>query len=114
MPQAPHFTGFGEIQYKPNWLKGFRISAEWQRVGTFYKDNENKLKYEDKTFGGLKGLSLLHFRAGYQIKKFEFFANLLNATDELYTTYISRSAFGSNFYPAPPRNLTLGISWGNF
>lgn len=114
MPQAPHFTGMGEIQYRPNWLKGFRISAEWQRVAPFFKDNENKLLYDDKTFAGLKGLSLLHLRSAYQFKKFEIFANVLNVTDELYTTYISRSTFGSNFYPAPPRNLTLGISWGIF
>lgn len=114
MPQSPHFTGMGEIQYKPNWLKGFRISAEWQRVGPFFKDNDNKLLYDDRTFLNLKGLSILHLRTGYQYKKVEIFANLNNATDELYSTYISRSAFGSNFYPSPPRNLTLGVSIGNF
>jgi iron complex outermembrane recepter protein len=112
MPLAPHFTGMGEIQYMPKFLKGFRITAEWQRVGPYFKDNENKLKYEDKTFAGLKGLSLLHIRSAYRIKSWELFANLMNATDELYTTYISRSTFGSNFYPAPPRNLTLGLSFG--
>jgi iron complex outermembrane recepter protein len=114
MPQAPHFSGMGELQYKPKWLSGFKISAEWQRVGPFFKDNENKLRYNDKTFAGLQGLSLLHFRAKYSLKKFEIFGNLLNASNELYTTYISRSTFGSNYYPAPPRNLTLGVSWGNF
>jgi iron complex outermembrane recepter protein len=114
MPQAPHFTGMGEIKYKPKWIKGLRLSAEWQRVGPFFKDNENKLVYNDKTFGGLKGLSLLHLRSSYKIKQFEIFANLLNATDELYTTYISRSTFGSNFYPAPPRNLIFGIVLENF
>lgn len=110
MPQAPHFTGFGEINYKPSWLKGFRIAAEWQRVGEFYKDNENANKYEDKTFGGLKGLSVLHLRSGYTIGKIELYANLNNASNELYTTYVSRSTFGNNFYPAPPRNLTLGVN----
>lgn len=110
MPQAPHFSGFGEIMYKPCWLKGFRISAEWQRVGSFYKDNENKNKYDDRTFMNLKGLSLLHLRTGYQWKGIEIYANLLNATDELYTTYISRSAFGSNFYPTAPRNFTFGVN----
>jgi iron complex outermembrane recepter protein len=114
MPLSPHFTGMTEIMYKPNWLKGFRISAEWQRVGKYFKDNDNKLIYNDKGFAGAKGLSVIHLRMGYQINKFEFFANILNATDELYTTYISRSTFGSNFYPAPPRNLTLGVAFGNF
>jgi iron complex outermembrane recepter protein len=113
MPLAPHFTGFAEIQYKPKFIKGLRISTEWQRVGPYFKDNENKLKYEDRTFANLKGLSVLHIRAGYKIKQLELFANMLNATNELYTTYISRSTFGSNFYPAPPRNLTLGVVWGN-
>ncbi|MES2795906.1 MAG: TonB-dependent receptor [Bacteroidota bacterium] len=114
MPLAPHFTGMTEIQYKPNWLKGFRIASEWQMVGQYFKDNENKNIYDDRGFANLKGLSILHLRAGFHLKQFELFANLMNVTNELYTTYISRSTFGSNFYPAPPRNLTLGISWGNF
>ncbi len=114
MPLSPHFTGMTEIQFKPKWFKGFRISAEWQRVAKYFKDNENNLKYNDKALFGVHGLSILHVRTGYKFKNIELFANLNNATNELYTTYISRSTFGSNFYPSPPRNLTLGVSWSNF
>jgi iron complex outermembrane recepter protein len=114
MPQSPHFTGFAELMYKPTWFAGLRLSAEWQRVGPFFKDNDNLYLYNDPTFLGLPGLSVLHIRAAKSWPKLEIYANILNASNELYTTYVSRSNFGNNFYPTAPRNLTLGVNWKFF
>jgi iron complex outermembrane recepter protein len=109
MPSAPSFIANAEIGYRPAWLKGFRINAEWQRIGSYYIDNENKYQYNDKTLFGLRGVSVMNLRAGYQYKWVEVFANLMNVTNELYAHNASRGAFGTTFTPAAPRLLNMGV-----
>lgn len=109
MPSAPKFIANAEIGYRPQWLKGFRIQLEWQRVSSYYIDNENKTQYNDKTLFGLSGVSVMNLRAGYQYKIIEVFVNLLNVTDELYAHNASRGAFGNTYTPAAPRLLNMGV-----
>lgn len=109
MPSAPQFIANAEIGYRPGWLKGFRVQVEWQRVSSYFIDNENKTQYNDRSLFGLHGVSVMHLRAGYQFKFVEVYANLLNLSNELYAHNASRGAFGNTYTPAAPRLLTMGI-----
>lgn len=109
MPSAPSFIANAEIGYRPDWLKGFRINAEWQRISSYFIDNENKTQYNDKTLFGMRGVSVMNLRAGYQYKMVEIFVNVLNLTDELYAHNASRGAFGNTYTPAAPRLLNMGV-----
>lgn len=111
MPSAPSFIGNVEVGYRPVWLKGFRIHAEWQRIGSYFIDNENHYEYNDKSLFGMRGVSVLNLRAGYQYKWVEVFANLMNLTNELYAHNASRGAFGTTYTPAAPRLLNMGIQF---
>lgn len=111
MPSAPSFIANVEVGYRPVWLKGFRIHAEWQRIGSYFIDNENQYEYNDKSLFGMRGVSVLNLRAGYQYKWVEVFANLMNVTNELYAHNASRGAFGTTYTPAAPRLLNMGIQF---
>lgn len=109
MPSAPQFIANAEIGYRPAWLKGLRLGLEWQRISSYFIDNENITQYNDKTLFGMHGVSVMHLRAGYEFKMVELFANLLNLTNELYAHNASRGAFGNTYTPAAPRLLTMGV-----
>jgi iron complex outermembrane recepter protein len=114
MPQSPRWIANGEITYKPAFAKGFRIALEWQRIGSWYQDQVNNVKYEDKGFLGLKGVSYLNFRTGYSWKGFEVFTNILNITNEFYANAATRgngSTDRTTFTPAAPRTFVLGIQY---
>jgi iron complex outermembrane receptor protein len=114
MPQAPRWIANSEITYKPHYVKGFRIALEWQRIGSWYQDQVNYVKYNDKGFLGLRGVSYLNFRTGYHLKGFEIFSNILNLTNELYANAATRGN-GVNdrttFTPAAPRTFVLGVQY---
>lgn len=114
MPQSPRWIANSEISYKPRYVIGFRISLEWQRIGTWYQDQVNRVKYDDKGFLGLKGVTYLNLRVGYQMKEFEFFSNVLNLTNELYANSATRGN-GANdratFTPAAPRTFVFGVQY---
>jgi outer membrane receptor protein involved in Fe transport len=114
MPQSPRWIANSEVTYKPNYLKGFRIAIEWQRIGSWYQDQINKVKYEDKGFLGLKGISYLNLRTGYEWRGLEVFCNVLNLTDELYASSATRGNAANNtttYTPAAPRTFVVGIQY---
>jgi outer membrane receptor protein involved in Fe transport len=114
MPQSPRWIANSEITYKPYYLKGFRVSIEWQRISSWYQDQVNHIRYEDRGFLGLRGVSYLNMRTGYQWKGMEVFANIMNLTNELYANAATRGN-GVNdrttFTPAAPRTLVVGIQY---
>jgi iron complex outermembrane recepter protein len=114
MPQSPGWIANSEITYKPAFVKGFRIALEWQRISSWYQDQVNHVKYEDKGFLGLKGVSYLNLRTGYQWKGVEVFTNILNLTDELYANAATRgnsSTDRTTYTPAAPRTFVFGIQY---
>lgn len=114
MPQSPRWIANSEVTYKPKYLSGFRISLEWQRISSWYQDQVNRIKYEDAGFLGLKGISYLNLRGGYEWRGFELFANVLNLTDELYANAATRgngSRDRTTFTPAAPRTFVLGMQY---
>jgi iron complex outermembrane recepter protein len=114
MPSSPEWITNTEITYKPNFAKGLRVAAEWQYLSSWFQNQINTVKYENKGFLGAKGVSLLNVRAGYNFKCFEVFVNVLNATDELYANSASRgnnATDRSTYNPGQPRTFVMGIQY---
>jgi iron complex outermembrane recepter protein len=108
MSNAPNWIYNAEIWYKPTFLKGMRIGTELQHVGSYFIDPQNSARYN--------GYNDLNLRMGYQLKAFEVWFNVLNATDNYYSYITTKSAFGYSYQLAEPRNFNIGISYdfGNF
>ncbi|HWI93157.1 MAG TPA: TonB-dependent receptor [Flavisolibacter sp.] len=102
MNNAPHWIHNAEVWYKPSFVKGLRVGAEWQKVGSYYMDPKNTAKY--------KGYNVLTLRAGYQYNGFEIWLNVLNVTNNYYS-YISTKSTSYSYTLAEPRSFNLGISY---
>lgn len=114
MPQSPKWIANTEVTYRPEYFDGFRISLEWQRISSWYQDQVNNVRYDDKGFFGLKGISHLNLRVGYEWKSFEVFSNIVNLTDELYAHAATRGNLArdrTNYTPAAPRTFVFGIQY---
>ncbi|WP_243751676.1 TonB-dependent receptor [Niastella caeni] len=98
---GPRFIANAEVTYKPVFVKGLRVSAEWQHIGAYYMDNANTKKYE--------GYDLLNLRAGYAIRQFEIWVNALNATNTYYSTFASKSGSTLSYNLGDPREFTVGL-----
>lgn len=114
MPTAPSWIANSEVIFKPESIKGFRIGVEWQRMSSWYQNQVNTVKYEDKGVFGMKGISVLNFRTGYKWKGAEVFMNVMNLTDELYAFSATRgnnTTDRATYTPAPPRTFVFGIQY---
>jgi iron complex outermembrane receptor protein len=114
MPQSPRWIANSEVTYKPDFAKGLRLALEWQRIGSWYQDQVNKVKYDDKGFLGMKGISYLNFRTGYTWKEIEVFTNIMNLTNELYANAATRGNSPTDrttFTPGAPRTFVMGIQY---
>lgn len=103
MNGAPTWMYNAELWYKPSFIKGLRMGAEWQHIGPYFANPQNTATY--------KGYDVLNLRAGYHYKGAELWVNVLNATDHYFAYNVSKSAFGYSYTLAEPRNVTLGISF---
>lgn len=103
MSQAPSWFVNSELSYKPGFLKGFRISVEWQGMGGYHTDAENTATY--------KGFNILNARTGYQYKSVEVWINCLNVGDVVYATTVEKSAWGTTYRPGQLRTFNVGIGW---
>ncbi|GAB3897206.1 TonB-dependent receptor [Larkinella knui] len=114
MPQAPRWVANTELTYKPRWARRLRVSAEWQRISSWYQNQINTVSYDDRGAFGGRGISVINLRAGYSFRRFEVFANLMNATNELYATAATRGNNATDrttYTPAAPRTLVAGIQY---
>lgn len=114
MPQSPGWIANAEVTYKPKFINGFRIALEWQRISSWYQNQMNTVRYNDRGLFGMMGVSYLNLRTGYNWKGIEAFANILNVTDELYANSATRgngSIDRTTFTPAAPRTLNFGIQY---
>lgn len=102
MNNAPRWLHNAEIWYRPSFVNGLRIGAEWQKVGCYYMDPKNTVKYE--------GYNVLNLRAGYQYNGFEIWMNVINATNNYYS-YISTKSNSYSYQLAEPRNFIVGVAY---
>jgi len=103
MAGAPGWIANSEVMYYPAFLKGARITLEWQHLGPYYMDPANSEKYE--------GFDVLNLRMGYRFKGFEGWFNILNLTNQLYATRVSKSVWGKTYSPGDPRTFSVGVGY---
>ncbi len=115
MPQAPRWVANTELTYKPQCLKGFRLSGEYQRISSWYQNQVNTVRYNDPGLFGARGVSVLNLRTGYSWREtLEVFVSVLNATDELYATAATRGNAAtdrSTYTPGAPRTVSVGVQY---
>ncbi len=100
---GPRFIGNAELTYRPGFVKGLRIGAEWQHIGPYFMDNANTEKYN--------GYNVLNLRIGYNFKNFECWLNTLNITDVYYATNASKAGFGYSYNVGDPREFNIGVAY---
>jgi iron complex outermembrane recepter protein len=103
MNNAPRWMHNAEIWYKPSFVNGLRLGAEWQRIGSYFMDPKNTEKYP--------GYNVLNIRAGYKFKDLDIWVNIMNATDNYYSYISTKSASGYSYTLAEPRNFNVGVSY---
>lgn len=107
MADAPHFFGSAQATYKPHYVKGLRLSVEWQRVGKYYMDNSEQHTYN--------GFNVANVRVGYDLGHFGIWLNALNVFNEYYSTIsqvsVSSGVASYTYQLGDPRALTLGLSY---
>ena len=108
MSGAPRFTSNAEIMYKPSYIKGLRLGAEWQHQGAYFMDDLDLFSY--------KGFDVINLRAGYQYKAVEIWLNVLNVSNVYYSVFSTKNATssGSSAYSyslGDPREITLGLAY---
>lgn len=103
MNGAPKWITNTELTWKPSFLAGFRIGAEWQHIGDYYMDPANTSKYG--------GYDLFNARVGYEWKGFECWVNAMNLGDRLYATTAEKSAYGKTYRVGPRQTFNIGIAY---
>jgi outer membrane receptor protein involved in Fe transport len=105
MSGAPKFLSNAEMNWRPKFIKGLRLGAEWQHQSKYFMDDANAFTY--------KGFDLIHLRVGYRIGKFETWVNALNLMDAYYSTSATKSTASGNasyaYNLGSPREITLGV-----
>lgn len=100
---APNWVHNAEVTYRPSFIKGFRLSVEWQKMSKYFMDQANLFQY--------KGFDVVNARLGYRLRGAEVWLNIINLLDAYYAVNSSKSQFGYNYTPGEPRNFNLGISY---
>jgi outer membrane receptor protein involved in Fe transport len=103
MPQSPSYIMNGEISYKPEYLKGFRISLESESLGSYFTDPQNTAKYN--------GFTVFNVRSGYEFKAFEVWINWINAMNKNYAVTVEKSDYGTSYRPGQLSTISIGIGY---
>ncbi len=110
MESAPRIVASTRLSWRPAFMAGGRLEAEWERLGEYWMDQANTQKY--------KGHSLYNLRGDYPLSKaLGVYARVMNLTDERYATaaaYRPASPWsGEKFEYAPglERTLYLGLDY---
>jgi outer membrane receptor protein involved in Fe transport len=103
MPQAPEFAYNAGIDYKPDFLKNFRIGIELQGMSKYYTDPQNINMYP--------GFIIFNLRTAYIIRDFELWVNCLNITDKLYAVTVEKNVFGTTYRPGQLRTFNIGFAF---
>ncbi|MDH5650126.1 MAG: TonB-dependent receptor [Gammaproteobacteria bacterium] len=106
MESAPRLLANTRLHYRPALLKGGRLTLEWERLGSYWMDQENTYEYD--------GHDLYHLRINYPVNKaWEFYGRIMNIVDERYATAASYNTTGDLFEYAPgmPRTFYAGVNY---
>lgn len=102
MNNAPNWIYNSEVTYRPTFIKGLRVGAELQHIGSYFIDPQNTEKY--------KGYNVVNIRAGYTLGAIDIWIHAMNVTDNYYSYITTKSAFGYSYQLADPANFNVGVS----
>ncbi len=102
---APNEIGNVRLNWHPAMLGGGRVEAEWERLGSYWMDDDNTHKYP--------GHDLFHLRASYKAGgNLEIFGRVANLMDTRYAMLSAYTvASGEQFAPGMPRTFSAGIEY---
>lgn len=102
---APSEIANIRMNWRPAVLGGGRVEAEWERLGSYWMDDDNTHKYP--------GHNLFHLRASYKAgDTLEFFGRVANITDERYAMLSAyTAASGEQYAPGMPRTFSAGVEY---
>ncbi len=103
MPQSPSWIANAQLSYKPGFVKGLRMSLEWQHVTSYFMDPANETTYD--------GYQVFNFRVMYNLKGFDLWLNVINLTNEHYSTVARATRWGQSYSLGNPRNINVGIAY---
>lgn len=105
MASAPSEIANLRFNWRPALLGGGRMEAEWERLGSYWMDDDNTHKYP--------GHNLFHLRASYKAgDNLEFFGRVANVTDERYAMLSAyTAATGEQYAPGMPRTFSAGVEY---
>ncbi len=108
MVGAPGWLANAEVFYKPRFVPGARLGLEYQRVGAYYTNTANTRTYA--------GYNLLNLRLGYRLPQaalrgLDVWVNVVNLSNELYSTNTTTNQYGTTYVAAAPRTFTLGVGY---
>lgn len=110
MASAPREIMNMRLNWTPAQLNGGQVELEWERLGSYWMDDNNTYKYS--------GHNLLNLRSNYQVdKKLELYGRIMNLTDKRYATaaaYTPASGWSAEkfeYAPGLPRTVYLGINY---
>ena len=102
---APNNLANARVVYMPTYLKGLKMMAEWQYVGSYWMDDAHTVdKYDGYSIGNLK--------ADYAYSKtLRFYGKVTNIIDAKYAVS-ARYAYGKEDYtPGDPRSVYAGVEY---
>ena len=103
MAQAPPYIINSELMYKPHFIKGLRLAAEYQGMGKYFTNAQNTATYN--------GFGMYNVRMGYGYKQLELWLNCINLTNKVYATTVDKSAFGTSYRPGQLRTINIGVAY---
>lgn len=105
MSAAPGTAANTTLEYRPDWLRGLRVEAEWVHLGSYWMNDANTQEYG--------GHDLANLRASYAVTDdVEVFGRVSNIFDTRWSTSSSISNGAAQFAPGLPLTLYGGLTVG--
>lgn len=103
LPSAPRHIVNARLGYTPAVLNGGKVELEWEKLGSYWMDNDNTENYG--------GHDLFNLRANYPVTKgTELYGRVMNLTDVRYATAAALSSGLPQYAPGAPRTYYVGLN----
>ncbi|PPK96426.1 outer membrane receptor protein involved in Fe transport [Nonlabens xylanidelens] len=99
---APNLLGQTTLTYKPTFVKGLRLSLDYESVGEYNTSFEGQVVTtandgtETTSTNTYDGHDVFNIGVSYEYKKFEIWGQALNIFDELYAARASFNSFSAS------------------
>jgi iron complex outermembrane receptor protein len=102
MEAAPRVLANTRLTYAPGYMNGGRVQLEWVKVGPYWLDAANTLKYAGHDLFNLRGNLPLD-------KQLEVWASVTNLLDKRYADSVGTDAGAAAYTVGLPRAAIIGL-----